>query len=93
MNVAEANVQTAKAQEKAAAAEVEVTSAQVQNAELQLSYTTVYAPTDGMLEEGQRDDWFGSAFIQRRNKDRAEVTNASFAPKLLRPILIRRLDR
>ncbi len=47
VNVAEANVQTAKAQEKAAAAQVEVASAQVQNAELQLSYTTVYAPTDG----------------------------------------------
>ena len=59
MNVAEANVQTAKAQEKAAAAQVEVASAQVQNAELQLSYTTVYAPTDGRVaqktfETGQR---------------------------------------
>jgi membrane fusion protein (multidrug efflux system) len=59
VNVAEANVQTAKAQEKAAAAEVEVTSAQLQNAELQLSYTTVYAPTDGRVaqktfETGQR---------------------------------------
>lgn len=57
--VAEANLQTAKAQEKAAAAQVEVASAQVQNAELQLSYTTVYAPTDGRVsqktfETGQR---------------------------------------
>jgi membrane fusion protein (multidrug efflux system) len=59
VNVAEANVQTAEAQEKAAAAQVEVASAQVQNAELQLSYTTVYAPTDGRVaqktfETGQR---------------------------------------
>lgn len=59
VNVAEANIQTAKAQEKAAAAQVEVASAQVQNAGLQLSYTTVYAPTDGRVaqktfETGQR---------------------------------------
>jgi multidrug resistance efflux pump len=59
VKVAEANLQTAKAQEKAAAAQVEVASAQVQNAELQLSYTTVYAPTDGRVaqktfETGQR---------------------------------------
>jgi membrane fusion protein (multidrug efflux system) len=48
-----------KAQEKAAAAQVEIASAQVQNAELQLSYTTVYAPIDGRVaqktfETGQR---------------------------------------
>jgi membrane fusion protein (multidrug efflux system) len=48
VNVAEANIQTAKAQEKAAAAQVEVAS-----------YTTVYAPTDGRIaqktfETGQR---------------------------------------
>ena len=59
VNVAEANIQTAQAQEKAAAAQVEVASAQVQNAELQLSYTTVYASTDGRVaqktfETGQR---------------------------------------
>ena len=49
--VAEANLQTAKAQEKAAGAQVEVASAQVKNAELQLSYTTVYAPTDGRVSQ------------------------------------------
>jgi membrane fusion protein, multidrug efflux system len=59
VNVAQANIETAKAQEKAAAAQVAVASAQVQNAELQLSYTTVYAPTDGRVaqktfETGQR---------------------------------------
>jgi membrane fusion protein (multidrug efflux system) len=57
--VAEANLQTAQAQEKAASAQVEVASEQVQNAELQLSYATVYAPTDGTVsqktfETGQR---------------------------------------
>jgi membrane fusion protein (multidrug efflux system) len=59
VNVAQANIETAKAQEKAAAAQVGVASAQVQNAELQLSYTTVYAPSDGRVaqktfETGQR---------------------------------------
>jgi membrane fusion protein (multidrug efflux system) len=59
VNVAQANIETAKAQEQAAAAQVGVASAQVQNAELQLSYTTVYAPTDGRVaqktfETGQR---------------------------------------
>ena len=59
IKVTEANLQTAKAQEKAAAAQAEVASAQVQNAELQLSYATVYAPTDGRVsqktfEVGQR---------------------------------------
>jgi membrane fusion protein (multidrug efflux system) len=59
VNVAQANIETAKAQEKAAAAQVAVASAQVQNAELQLSYTTVYAPTEGRVsqktfETGQR---------------------------------------
>jgi membrane fusion protein (multidrug efflux system) len=59
VKVAEANVQTASAQKKAAMAQVEVASAQVRNAKLQLSYTTVYAPTDGRvsqktLETGQR---------------------------------------
>ena len=57
--VAEANLQTAQAQEKAASAQVEVASEQVQNAELQLSYATVYAPSDGRVsqktfETGQR---------------------------------------
>lgn len=59
VNVAQANIETVKAQEKAAAAQVAVASAQVQNAELQLSYTTVYAPTEGRVsqktfETGQR---------------------------------------
>jgi membrane fusion protein (multidrug efflux system) len=59
VNVAQANIETAKAQEKAAAAQVAVASAQVQNAELQLSYTTVFAPADGRVsqktfETGQR---------------------------------------
>jgi membrane fusion protein, multidrug efflux system len=59
VNVAQANIETAKAQEQAAAAQAGVASAQVQNAELQLSYTTVYAPTDGRVaqktfETGQR---------------------------------------
>jgi membrane fusion protein (multidrug efflux system) len=59
VHVAQANTETAKAQEQAAAAQVAVASAQVQNAELQLSYTTVYAPTDGRVaqktfETGQR---------------------------------------
>jgi len=59
VHVAQANIETAKAQEQAAAAQVAVASAQVQNAELQLSYTTVYAPTDGRVaqktfETGQR---------------------------------------
>jgi membrane fusion protein, multidrug efflux system len=59
VNVAQANIETAKAQEQAAAAQVGVASAQVQNAELQLSYTTVYAPADGRVaqktfETGQR---------------------------------------
>jgi membrane fusion protein, multidrug efflux system len=59
VKVAEANLQTASAQKKAAMAQVEVTSAQVRNAKLQLSYTTVYAPTDGRVsqktfETGQR---------------------------------------
>ena len=61
VGVAEANIQNAKAQEKAAAAQVEVAAAQVQNAELQLSYTTVYSPTDGRVanktfETGQNVD-------------------------------------
>ncbi|HYY26877.1 MAG TPA: HlyD family secretion protein [Chthoniobacterales bacterium] len=51
VNVAEAHIQTAKAEEEAAAAQVEVASAKVQNAELQLSYTTVYAPADGHVAE------------------------------------------
>jgi membrane fusion protein (multidrug efflux system) len=59
VKVAEANLLTANAQKKAAMAQVEVASAQVRNAKLQLSYTTVYAPTDGRVsqktfETGQR---------------------------------------
>lgn len=59
VNVAQANLETAKAQEQAAVAQVDSTRAAVQNAELQLSYTTVYAPTDGRVaqktfETGQR---------------------------------------
>jgi membrane fusion protein, multidrug efflux system len=59
VNVAQANIETAKAQEQVAVGQVAVASAQVQNAELQLSYATVYAPTDGRVsqktfETGQR---------------------------------------
>jgi membrane fusion protein (multidrug efflux system) len=59
VNVAKENLRVANAQKEAAAAQVKAAFAQVQNAELQLSYTTVYAPTDGRVskkafEVGQR---------------------------------------
>jgi membrane fusion protein (multidrug efflux system) len=59
VSVAQASLETAKAQEQAAIAQLDSTRAAVENAELQLSYTTVYAPTDGRVaqktfETGQR---------------------------------------
>jgi membrane fusion protein (multidrug efflux system) len=59
VSVAQANLETAKAQVQAAVSQVDSTRAAMQNAELQLSYTTVYAPTDGRVaqktfETGQR---------------------------------------
>jgi membrane fusion protein (multidrug efflux system) len=51
VSVTQANLETAKAQVQAAVAQVESTRAAVQNAELQLSYTTVYAPTDGRVAQ------------------------------------------
>jgi membrane fusion protein (multidrug efflux system) len=51
VNVAKENLQVAQAQQQAAAAQVEAALAQVQNAELQLSYTTVYAPSDGRVSQ------------------------------------------
>ena len=51
VNVARENLKVVKAQQKAATALVDAAFAQVQNAELQLSYTTVYAPTDGRVSE------------------------------------------
>jgi membrane fusion protein (multidrug efflux system) len=59
VHVAEANLETAKAQRVAAVAQVDSTQASLANAQLQLSYTTLYSPTDGRiakksLETGQR---------------------------------------
>lgn len=51
INVARANLEAAKAQRQAAIAQVEVASARVPNAELQLSFTTVYAPTEGRVSQ------------------------------------------
>jgi membrane fusion protein (multidrug efflux system) len=51
VSVTQSNLETAKAQVQAAVAQVESTRAAVQNAELQLSYTTVYAPTDGRVAQ------------------------------------------
>jgi membrane fusion protein, multidrug efflux system len=51
VNVARENLQVTQAQRQAATAQVEAALAQVQSAELQLSYTTVYAPTDGRIAQ------------------------------------------
>jgi membrane fusion protein, multidrug efflux system len=59
VQVAQASLETAKAQRVAAVAQVNSAQAAVDNAKLQLSYTTLYAPTDGRIakksvEAGQR---------------------------------------
>lgn len=59
VRVAEANLKTAEAQRQAARAQISGAQSALQNAELQLSYTTLYAPTDGSIanksiEAGQR---------------------------------------
>lgn len=59
VQVAQANLETAKAQRGASVAQVNSAQAAVDNAGLQLSYTTLYAPTEGRiakksLETGQR---------------------------------------
>ena len=51
VNVARENLKVAQAQQQAAAAQVDAALAQAQNAELQLSYTTVYAATDGRVAQ------------------------------------------
>jgi membrane fusion protein, multidrug efflux system len=51
VNVARENLKVAQAQQQAAAAQVDAALAQVQNAELQVSYTTVYAATDGRVAQ------------------------------------------
>ena len=51
VNVARENWKVAQAQKEAAAAQVEATQAAVQNAELQLSYTVVCAPSDGRVSQ------------------------------------------
>ena len=51
VNVARENLKVAQAQQQAAAAQVDAALASVQNAELQLSYTTVYASTDGWVAQ------------------------------------------
>ena len=51
VNVARENLDVARAQRQAATAQVEAALAQVQNAELQLSYTTVYAPSNGRVAQ------------------------------------------
>ncbi|HEX6566319.1 MAG TPA: protein kinase [Chthoniobacterales bacterium] len=51
VNVARENLNVANAQEQAASAEVDAALAQVQDAELQLSYTTAYAPADGWISQ------------------------------------------
>jgi len=59
VRVAEASLKTAQAQRQAAQAQIAGAQAAVRNAELQLSYTTLYAPADGSIasknvEAGQR---------------------------------------
>jgi membrane fusion protein, multidrug efflux system len=59
VKVSHANVETAKAQRAASVAQVDAAQAAVENANLQLSYTTLFSPTDGRiakktLEVGQR---------------------------------------
>jgi len=51
VNVAKRNITVAQAQQQAAAAQVEVSLSLVKNAELQVSYTTVCAPTDGRVAQ------------------------------------------
>jgi membrane fusion protein, multidrug efflux system len=59
VKVSEANLEAARAQERASAAQLGSAEANLENAKLQLSYTTLYAPADGRiakktLEAGQR---------------------------------------
>src|SRR5260370_1880791 len=49
--VSRENLKLAQAQQQAAAAQLDAALASVQNAELQLSYTTVYASTDGWVAQ------------------------------------------
>src|SRR5260370_20390087 len=51
VNVDRGNLKVAQAQQQAAAAQLDAALASVQNAELQLSYTTVYASTDGWVAQ------------------------------------------